>query len=176
MLSASKQAKKEVDREKKKHSQVVCLESDSKQAQQFLQNVAKAVQEVAHDRISSVVSKCLALVFDEPYEMRIHFERKRGKTEARLYFVREGIEVDPLSATGGGVVDVAAFALRLACLALAKPKLRRILVLDEPFRFVSAEYRDRIRDMVTALAKEMDVQFILVTHIDELKTGKIVEL
>lgn len=150
--------------------------TDAEEAQRVAQIVAQAVQEQAHARIASVVSKCLEAVFDEPYEFKILFEQKRGRTEARLVFVRDDLEVDPLTASGGGVVDVAAFALRLACLLLSKPALRKVVILDEPFRFVSAEYRQRVRTMVESLAKDMEVQFIMVTHMNELKMGTTVEL
>lgn len=145
-------------------------------AQAILQMAAQQVQQQAHTAIAEVVSRCLEAVFDEPYEFRITFERKRGKTDAVLTFVREGLELDPMTASGGGVVDVAAFALRLACLLLSRPAGRRLLVLDEPFRFVSSEYRPRVRNMLEMLAREMDMQFVLVTHITELETGVILRL
>lgn len=146
------------------------------EAQELAQHVAQQVQQQAHDQIAGVVSRCLSAVFDEPYIFRIVFERKRGRTEARLSFERDGMEVDPLTASGGGVVDVAAFALRLSCLMLAQPPLRRVMILDEPFRFVSEDYRERVRKLLETLAEEMGVQFVLVTHMNELKTGTVVEL
>jgi len=74
------------------------------------------------------------------------------------------------------VVDVAAFALRLSALMLSRPARRRVVVLDEPFKFVSAGYRDRVRAMLENLAPDLEVQFIFVTHIDELRCGHIVEV
>ena len=149
---------------------------DVAEAQELAQQVAQAVQQQAHDQIAEVVSRCLSAVFDEPYTFRIHFERKRGRTEARLSFERDGFEVAPMSASGGGVVDVASFALRLSCLMLNKPALRRVLVMDEPFKYVSEDYRARVRELLETLAQEMSVQFIMVTHINELKCGTVVEL
>ena len=153
------------------------LEIDAaEEAQQIVQAVAETVQEEAHERIAGVVSRCLAAVFDEPYEFHIRFERARGRTEAHLVFIREGMEINPIDASGGGVIDVAAFALRLSCLMLARPARRRILVLDEPFKFVSADRRGKVRIMLEGLAKDMGVQFIMVTHIPELQCGSIIEL
>jgi DNA repair exonuclease SbcCD ATPase subunit len=149
---------------------------DAEEAQKVVQLVAQTVQQKAHDRIAGVVSRCLEAVFDEPYEFKINFEQKRGRTEASLVFVREGLSVDPLTASGGGVVDVAAFALRLSCLLLARPPLRRTVVLDEPFRFVSEGYRPRVRQMLEQLSKELEVQFVVVTHDEAYKTGKVIEL
>ena len=151
-------------------------QEDVVEATTLAQTVAQAVQQQAHDQIAGVVSRCLEAVFPDAYKFVIHFERKRGRTQARLTFERDGMEIDPMEASGGGVVDVASFALRLSCLILHKPPLRRVMVMDEPFRFVSEEYRERIRRLLHELSNEMDVQFILVTHISELKTGTIVEL
>ena len=86
------------------------------------------------------------------------------------------MEVDPMTASGGGVVDVASFALRLSCLVLSKPPINRILILDEPFKFLSEDYRERVRILLETLSKEMKTQIILVTHIEELKTGRMIEL
>jgi len=151
-------------------------EIDAKEAQEIVQTVSAAMQEQAHSKIASVVSRCLESVFDEPYEFQILFERKRGKTEARLVFVRDGCEYSPMDSSGGGVIDVAAFALRVACLMLSIPLKRRTIVLDEPFKFVSIEYRDSIREMIELLSEEMDIQFIIVTHISEIKCGKIINV
>jgi DNA repair exonuclease SbcCD ATPase subunit len=145
-------------------------------AQQILQSVAQIVQQNAHERIAKVVSSCLSSVFDNPYEFRINFTRKRGRTEADIVFVRDGKEVDPITASGGGMIDVAAFALRVVCLVLHRPRVRPVVVLDEPFKFVSSGYQENVRLMLEKLSKEMKVQIIMVSHIDELETGKIIRL
>jgi len=146
------------------------------QALAVLQEVAAGLQQHAHQRISRLVSECLRTVFDEPYTFRIEFTATRGRTHAHLLFERDGATVDPLSASGGGVVDVAAFALRLSALMLTQPPARKLLVLDEPFRFVSADYRPRCRVMLESLASELDVQIIMVTHFDDLQCGTVIQL
>lgn len=145
-------------------------------AQQLLQTVAASVQQQAHRQIASIVSRCLEAVFDDPYEFRLSFVEKRGKTEAEMEFGREGALMDPMTAAGGGVVDVAAFAARLAKLMLSRPPKRRLLVLDEPFRFVSRDLRPKVRSMIETLAEEMGIQFVTVTHDPVLSIGKVIEL
>lgn len=151
-------------------------ETHTRQAQDILQHLAQAVQQEAHSRISKVVSNCLEAVFDDPYQFHIDFDRKRGKTDARLRFTRRGLEVDPMTASGGGMIDVAAFALRVACLVLHRPKLSPVVILDEPFKFVSEHYRDNVRSMLEQLSEDMGLQIIMVTHIRELETGNVIEL
>lgn len=151
---------------------------DTLAAQKIVQEVAEKVQQTAHKRIADVVTRCLKAVFgeEEAYEFRINFSQKRGKTEAELVFVRDGMEVDPYDGSGGGVIDVAAFALRLACLMLSLPKRRKLLVLDEPFRFLSVDYRPQVRALLELLAKDMGIQILMVTHAPDLVCGKVIEL
>lgn len=146
------------------------------EAQKITQAVAETIQQEAHNKIAGVVSQCLSAVFDDPYEFKINFERARGRTEANLVFVRDDEEINPIDSSGGGVVDVAAFALRVSCLMLTRPPCRRTIVLDEPFRFVSEEYRPRVRTMLLELSKDLGIQFIMITHIKELAIGKIIDI
>lgn len=146
-------------------------------AQQIVQLVAQAVQQAAHDKIAEVVSRCLAAVYEDPYTFQIFFDRKRGKTEARMRFCRDGHEYDPKEGVGGGVLDVAALALRLITLVLQKPKRRKLLVLDEPFKNINGtENRERAALLLTSLAKEFKVQIIITTGYDWLKIGKVIKL
>ena len=177
LLAQYTQATTTVEREQMGLDNARQKEQNCEQAQQVLQQVAEAVQNIAHAKIAGVVTRCLKAVFgDSAYEFQIIFERKRGKTEARLAFVRDGIEHDPTSSCGGGTVDVAAFALRLACLLLSRPRLRRVLILDEPFRYLSSSYREAVCAMLLEVSKELGVQIIQVTHSPELLAGKIIQL
>jgi DNA repair exonuclease SbcCD ATPase subunit len=168
--TAVSREKREVRRAKRKLELLI-------QAQEILQNIAQLVQQKAHSRIADLVTRCLRAVFGGEYEFKIHFERKRGKTEARPVYVKGGIEINPLD-DSGGVADVTSFALRLAALTLQRPPRRRILVLDEPMKFVSEkrEYRERVRQLMEILAEEMKVQIILVTHDKALEIGRVIEL
>ncbi len=151
------------------------------EAREIVQKVAQTIQQQAHGRIASVVTRCLAAVFDDPYRFEVRFDRKRGKTEARLLFERDGLALeDPLNEVGGGVVDVAALALRLACIMLSRPPRRRLLVLDEPFRNIRGrENKQRVRRMLLRLAEDTKFQFLLNCDAEaypEFALGKIIEL
>lgn len=148
-------------------------------ARAIVQETAQQIQQAAHNRIASVVSQCLSAVFNQPYEFRILFERKRGKTEAVLQFVRGKLEIDPLGAAGGGVIDVATFGLRVAALILARPPRRRLLVLDEPFSHCKPPeiLAPRICKMLEMLAEQFAIQFLLIPSIeDHYRIGKVIEI
>lgn len=142
----------------------------------MIRTAAVKVQQTVHDQIASVVTRCLAAVFEaDAPEFRIVFEKKRGKTQARLVFVQDGKEIDPQDGDAGGLLDVAAFALRLAALRLAVPRPRQLLVLDEPFKHLDKTRQPRAAELLMALATELNVQIVLVTHSDDLKIGTVIQ-
>lgn len=146
-------------------------------AQTLIQDAAKAVQQKVHRKIAGVVSRCLSAVADHPYEFRMVFEEKRGRTEARMAFIRDGNELDPLSSAGGGMSEVAAFALRVAAVVMSP--YRKFLALDEPFKalkFADDGAWTRVCGMLHSLHKDLGMQFLIVSHTKELFTGKVVEL
>ena len=151
--------------------------ANAEEAQAIVQGVAQDVQQRVHSRIALLVTRCLKAVFGpDAYEFKINFERKRGRTEARLLLVRGDLEVDPPEASGGGVVDVVSLGLRIACLTLHTPARRKLLCLDEPLRHLSRNYRPAARDLIEAMAEELGIQFVLVTHDSEFELGHVVEL
>lgn len=145
-----------------------------------MRELAEKVQNKVHKQVADVVTKCLKNVFadhpDGAYEFKIKFVKKRNKTDAILLFTRNGMELDPQDEAGGGVLDVASFALRLACTLSAQPAVRKLMVLDEPFRHVSLKLRPIVAALLVELAKETGTQFIVVTHITEISEGHVVKL
>lgn len=160
---------------KRKREQGQRTERQKRAAEEALAWVTEVIgvmQAVTHERIAKVVTRCLSFVFGpDAYAFVIRFEDK-GKV--RFELTRGGESFDPDDQVGGGVLDVAAFALRLAvvtCLHAAK-----VLVLDEPFRFVSREYRPAVARLLDVVAAEFGVQIIMVTHAEELTTGAVVKI
>lgn len=151
--------------------------SNFKQAQIILQNIAQTIQQSAHEHISRIVSQCLRVIFgNDAYRFSIEFERKRGKTEARLCFTKGKHEFDPKEDIGGSVLDVVSFALRISAIVMTQPRIRKLIIMDEPFKSLSASRKSRVGEMIERLAIELKVQFILITHDEELKIGKVIEL
>ena len=137
------------------------------------QEFVQSVQDRVYGKIATTVTKCLQAVFDNPYEFKIIVDKKRGKAEARLVFVRDGEEFDPVEEAGGGVLDVAAFALRIATISTGK---KQTVFLDEPAKHLSKEYLPRFASLLETLSKTMNIQFILVTHSEDLACGKVIHI
>lgn len=147
----------------------VLLGKDIDEAQALIQAVAQRTQQEIEYRIGELVTLAMEAVFPDPYALRLRFEVRRGRTEADLLFVdKNGEELDPMDATGGGAVDVAAFALRVALWSLQRPRSRATIVMDEPFRFLSSDLQPRAGVMLREVSERLGLQFILVTHEEEI--------
>ncbi len=139
------------------------------EAQVFLQGVAQSTQEKLCMQIEDVVNMALETCFPNEYTFGIDFDIKYGKTEANIYFVsqRTGQQVDPMQASGGGVVDLTSFALRIAGYALEQGN-DNVIILDEPFRFLSRDLQRQAGEILKNLSKTMGIQIIMVTHIGDI--------
>lgn len=138
--------------------QVVSLE----EAQAFLIQVAQDTQNHLRYHIQDIVQMALDVCFPNEYLFQVEFEIKNGRTVAELFFLKSGVRVNPLDSAGGGVVDVASFALRIAAWALSTT--RPTIVLDEPFRFLSKDLQPKAGEILSALSSKLSLQFIMVTH------------
>ena len=138
------------------------------EAQKAIQIVAQQTQEELTYRLDELVTLAMAAVFDDPYALEVEFVQRRGRTEADIWFVRDGKRVDPMAASGGGAVDVASFALRVALWSLAQPRTRNTLILDEPLRFLSRGYLPKASAMLKEISEKLGIQVIMVTHSDDL--------
>lgn len=138
------------------------------EARELLAIVALETQEQLRYHISEIVTLAMDAVLDEPYALEVDFVPKRGKTECELWFVRDGERIKPMDASGGGAVDVAAFALRVAIWSLRAQRTRAVIILDEPFRFLSSNLQPRAGGMLKELSTRLGIQFIMVTHSEAL--------
>ena len=101
-------------------------------------------------------------MFEDPYEFEIEFIDKRSKTECNLWFVKNGNKIHPFNSSGLGAVDIASFALRVACLSMSN--LRSVLVLDEPFKHLKGdEPNKKAINMMKTISKELNIQIITVS-------------
>lgn len=147
----------------------------NREAREILQGIAQQVQQTTHSSISRIVTDCLRLAFPDKWKFKLEFVKKRGKTEALLEFWKGGIKIDPNYESSGGVLDVAAFGLRLACVML-QPDIRKCLILDEPFKMVGNEDAERVRDMLLEVSNKLKVQIIMITHNPKWTVGNVIEL
>lgn len=135
------------------------------EARQVMNDVQLATQVTIKDFIEEIVSLGLKTVFGDKYGFSIQYEVKRNKSEAQLFITKDGEKFDAGDSCGGGVIDVAAFGLRVALFALADPKPEGVLLLDEPGKWVSkGDLVQKFGLMLKEVSKMMGMQIIMVSH------------
>ena len=139
------------------------------QAQVFLQRVAQDTQSQLKFQIEDIVNLALETCFPNEYEFQLQFNIARGKTDAELVFLSQktGRPIDPMNASGGGVVDLTCFALRSARYALEQG-VDNVIILDEPFRFISRDLQARAGEILKSLSTKLGLQIVMVTHIGQM--------
>lgn len=140
---------------------------DLEEAAAFAQQIAKETQEQVKFQLEDIVNLALRAVYGDMYVFAVEFEIKRGNSEAVLVLYKDGERIDdPMNSTGGGVCDILSFALRIALLIISKNN--RVLVMDEPFKYISKDLREQAIEIIKRISTDLQVQIICITHDEEL--------
>lgn len=145
------------------------LQLNAEKARIVVQQVADTIQKDIEEHISNIVSVALASVFEDPYEFKVQFMARRNQTEADMFFVKDGNECEPMDSSGGGALDIASLALRMAIWSIKKT--RAIQILDEPAKFLSRDMQSRGSEMLKHLSEKLGIQLIIISHIPEMITA-----
>lgn len=134
------------------------------ESQTFVQSVAQSVQSKLSSKIDGIVNLGLSTCFPN-YTFKMEYVASRGKTEV-VFVVKDGdSQIDPMNQCGGGLVDVLSFCLRMAVYSISN--VNNVIILDEPFRFLSKSLRPKVAELLEVLCDKLNLQLIEVTHIDE---------
>lgn len=147
------------------------------QQQQIFQKVLTLLEQsniVSRDFVKTEVEKLvtqgLRAIFADPnIEFKIDFVTKRNQTEADFVIIKgekEQISGDILYTSGGGLVDIISISLRMIIMQLLKVK--GPLLLDEPGKFISAQYIENFGRFLTQISKTFNRQIIMITHNEKL--------
>jgi DNA repair exonuclease SbcCD ATPase subunit len=131
-----------------------------------LASIGEVQQATAQTTIEELVTRGLRMVFQEDLTFTL-MQTQRGKTPEVKFQVSSLINNKPVStsvmdARGGGLAAVVGYLLRLVVLMLSKKPV--VLILDETFAHVSAEYEGRLAEFLKELIDKTNSQVILVTH------------
>ena len=152
------QARSEVDR-------LTQRKKDIDAAVAIIQGVAAATQDQLRVRLEDINQTALDVVSPGSYTFKVEFTPRRGRTEVDMWLDKDGTRMDPLDSNGGGVVDVISLALRICCLTLSTNA--RVLLLDEPFKFIRGRARQRLGDMLKAISRRLGIQVVMVADVSD---------
>ncbi len=136
-------------------------------ARWILAEVTKKTQINFKNQVEKLTTIALKSVFNADYEFKLLFETKRNKMEARAVILENGVEFEPKNEMGGSILDLISFMLQITFIFLEKPSKRKVIILDEPFRFLG-ELKSKAGKMLKEISIELGIQIIFVTHDDIL--------
>ena len=139
---------------------------DLQKARILIANAGQHTQTFLKSFIEEMVTTALQAVFEEDYQFVIDFDIKRNKPEAKINLKLRGEETDPKDSCGGGVLDVASFALRVVLWSIENPKSSNVIILDEPMKFLHGRIENAMK-MIKDLSKKLGIQFIIVSQMEE---------
>lgn len=116
----------------------------------------------------TIINYGLNAIFGE--RIKFDLELKQYATGS-FYFpvlIKDGVK-EAVFSSGGGLLDIISFLCRIVVLVAFYKEDERVLKLDEPFRNLSEEYRDKTALLLKHLSDRFKIQFIIVTHMEFLK-------
>jgi DNA repair exonuclease SbcCD ATPase subunit len=152
-------------------------ELEQAQAQGIVLEKAQAVLQQLEDTwrghyntaLGALGSQGLSAVFTAgKYEVLLESTIKRGVSNLDIVLVKDGKRVRLKGGSGGSVVQVLAYLLRHLITTSARPGLRHLEALDEPFSMVRAEQRPALGALVREITQRLDFQFLFSSDEDEL--------
>lgn len=151
-------------------SEIVVLEKSGI----VLNSLGEERQLKAQDTIEQLVTRGLQQIFDDTLSFHI-IQSVKAKAASVEFVVRttlnDGGVVDTpvMEARGGGLAATIGFLLRVVILLLKNGQSgSNILILDETFGMVSAEYLPGVSQFLRELVDRTEIQVVMVTHQTEL--------
>lgn len=136
-----------------------------------LSRIGETRQEQLQNHIEALVSQGLRTIFGDALTFHLIPGTERNTPvvnfEVRSHIGEHIVATDVMDARGGGLAATVGFLLRLVVLLLTHAKGETVMLLDETFTHVSAEYRPKLAAFLRELVDKTGVQIILVTHTEE---------
>jgi DNA repair exonuclease SbcCD ATPase subunit len=134
--------------------------------QALIQKVAQETQEMLTFQLQDIVQMALDTCFPDMFQFKVDFVIKRGKTECNLSLTKDGYEVNPMDASGGGLIDILSLGLRIAAWSLGNT--RNIIILDEGMKWLSRDLQPRAGEILQEISKKLGIQILMVSHSPDL--------
>jgi DNA repair exonuclease SbcCD ATPase subunit len=135
----------------------------------FLYNFSEYTRTGVKNKIEKIANIALKTVFtDKSMQFLVIPDKNKKGLYYDLYINTNGTLTELEDAKGGGVLDVISLALRISYLKIFQGQLEQLLILDEPFKNLDKQRLPKAIEWMKKISEEMKIQFIIVTHIEEL--------
>lgn len=148
-------------------SKLQVLQEDHVKAKEIILSVSAGMRLQIKGLLEHLVTTAIHAIFDNSISFVVNINEEKSEVDFSLL---KGGQPHPIvDFVGEGLVDVISFALRVSILSLSRRP--RILILDEPFRFLNKARHSAAGELISRLSKDLAIQFVIVTHSDDLMEG-----
>lgn len=157
---------------KKELEGLVYLQSVLERVNIFFRLVFDKKKDELRQRFEKLANYGLEKIFGAGIRLKIEQKVKANRVyndiKIERLFDNDWVSLDIIKEDAGGVVDVVSLLMRILVMLLMVPRPRKLLILDEPCKMVSADLRPKISQLLKDLCDKLDIQIIMVTHSPEL--------
>lgn len=142
--------------------------SNCEESQEYYKRAVDILYARSIGELESLLNNALAYVFyDKPYKVKFELDFSRGKKSVSIVLLDntnpdEPIEIDVKDGVGNGIRTVISFVLSVYYI-LSK-KVVPILLLDEAYSYLSAQYVQRFFDLMKGFCERKGLRVVLISH------------
>jgi DNA repair exonuclease SbcCD ATPase subunit len=161
-IKRSAEVNEELSTIKRKHEAYIKANELFKTAVEMSQGNVKTI-------IETLVTMAIRAIYTRNFSYRLIFKQTKNTFTCRPQIVEDEVEYNDIDEDlGGGIVDVISFAQKIVFWSIERT--RNILIFDEPFKNLGV-LSSRAFEMVKKLSRDLKLQFIITTHMEELMDG-----
>lgn len=142
--------------------------SNCEKSQEYYKRAVDILYSRSIGELESLLNSALAYVFyDKPYKIRLDLDFSRGKKSVSIVLLDntdedEPVEIDVKDGVGNGIRTVISFILSVYYI-LSK-KVFPILLLDESYSYLSAQYVQRFFELMKGFCEKKGLRVVLISH------------
>ena len=138
----------------------------SKEALNFLTDLADGRRGAMKGKIESVVTEALRFIYGSSYGVVLDYKVKNNRSNLEIEMVRTipaGEVKRDMNGFGGGVADTISVPLRLMVLVGSR-KTDKVCILDECWKHIDVNKIEQVGKFVQSLSDQLGMQIIFATH------------
>ena len=146
------------------------INDDSKillELKEFLLIVSANYRDQLCKLFTSLVTEALSSIFEKDIRFQIKLYSYRNEPAIDVSVIENNLEIDPQKSCGGGLNDIISLVIKIIFIHLKKSS--KIIILDEPLKFLSRDYIEQSSNFIRDISKRLNIQIILVSHKPDLE-------
>lgn len=144
------------------------LHSQLQEVLEVINTTGVVAQKQVKDIMEELVTDVIQSVFGPEYKFVVDNTVRSNRPETFFYVEKNGLRHTIEDEHGGSLAVLIAFALRVIICVITEEDIRKTIILDEPLKDADKRKLVFLGEMIKQLTDSLGVQFIMVTHEEQL--------